>query len=144
MTVEQIQVIKDNAAETLADLNKIDGALSKEQFLLYGASLAALHDDTAEQITKNNEISFKAPQTFKVFGTLIENELENAETYLQLYKHTEDDAYKQLALHEESHVAFFLDKAKAMANNPEHLDKIKMWKIRYENIMNEIHHVVKM
>jgi len=75
-----------------------------------------------------------APETFDDFAILIEGKLRGASKFLQFYKQTGDESYRHLTKQEESHVSFFLDKAKSATKGSGQSDKIKQWKRQHDEI----------
>ena len=147
MTANQKQEILRDACDTLADLDNTKGRLSKEQYLALGASLAieqaygssasgsGIAARDVKTLAQPLEINNGLPATFSDFAILVEDELAGAEKYLAFYKQSGKTPYKEMARQESSHVAFWLQETRRVAESPGDMGKVRDWQKRHDEIM---------
>ena len=148
MDKKQYKKILEDAEETLESLDGIKGDFTKEQYLLYGASLAVIDHDL---MSKHENIpekelhmdkpiidGFLLPQTFSDFERLVKDELHDAEKYYSYYNQSGEESYRQLSKQELSHLAYFIEKARSASSSPEHNEKIKDWKRKHDAIYDDL------
>jgi len=132
MMTEQINKIKTHAEDTLYNLDPIDpDKMTRDQFLLYGASMAILNahngDDTTiieagqgvdfpEKIKSQKpkrHISYKNPD-IEYYFERVQSELNDSEGYYQKYIETNDANYVNLLQQENQHANIFINKLQSM------------------------------
>ena len=123
-----------SVAEKLVDTKPVD---TRQEAAELAMILLALNNANGNpdriNVSKNSDNSL--PESFDDFAELVEDELDGAVKYHWFYKQTGEDSYKQLSKQELSHMAFWLEKAKSVANTPEQLEHIKSWKRKHDELL---------
>jgi len=118
MVDEKIKLWEINAADTYKNLENIDPEkATKEQFLLYGASVAILNNMKCDSSDNKLPISFA------------NEELSYADKYLQIGE-------IEIACQELEHALYFINKAQENSQSMADLDLLKNIKIKY-NILKQ-------
>ena len=105
--------LKESAAETLRDLEKINPAkMSKEQFLLAGAATAILDHPVTPSPYEAARTIVQMERTAldgMPYADLAHDELQDADKYHRLYENTKNSMWVKIARQELGHCAAILD-----------------------------------
>jgi hypothetical protein len=130
-----------NAADTYADLEKIDPAkATKEQAMMYGSMLAILdHDRLQPPIPPAMDVSRKTvPTSTQSVATpsssiemsvmaAIDDELSDAEKYYEWYRRTKDKDYLEIAKQELHHAEILIKHARKDGQPETSLSDYLLW-----------------
>ena len=119
MTGKQRAALLNNAAETLGSLERVQGALTKDQAVLYGAMTAIIDHGVGEDCAMSPERPFDAAIR------LARDELSDADRYHMLG----EDA---IARDELRHAAHFIGKARSLSGTEEEREAVRDAQLRHE------------
>ena len=100
--------LRESAADTLHDLEKIDpGKMSKEQFLLCGAATAILDHFEQGEKAAGKKAAYIMDDT--TYADYVAEELRDADKYWNDYLRTKKEKFKYIAKQELAHAAALLE-----------------------------------